>query len=220
MKNIHNKKILSISIIICISFIEGFIINKNYVTTEKQTLKEIEQLFDKSIYIDKNIREKEHPFFKIYMPLSDDSIPSSLPSDIWNKNTSHAIGYSADTIILIEKTEKFKSITDDEKRNITEQMYLAKINPIRPSQLDSIFSGTLHQNHIPAQTAVIYEIDGIKHYSTSDSSFYVSASKLDDVVIELDHKIVLQGYVKLPFIYIIRQSISFYIGGLGIYGYF
>lgn len=210
MKIPNKTNIQYIAIIICISLIGGFLTCMNYSIDKKHILGNTNRLFNKAIHLDKDIRENETPFFGISIPIAKDSTPSGLTQKVWNKHASHVITRTNDNTILTQKTEDSGSITKNEKKYLCEQMYLVKKNPIDPARLDSIFAEELHQNHILAQTAVIYECDGIKHYSNADSSFYASAYKLDDIVLELDHKIRLQGYIKLPFTHIIQQSRSLY----------
>ena len=79
MKPTHKRNAF-LALMICTIIAGILIIGKNYDTDKSSILKEAERLFNKSILLDKDRREKDVPFPKIIAPL--ESTPQSLSADI------------------------------------------------------------------------------------------------------------------------------------------
>lgn len=102
----------------------------------------------------------------------------------------------------IDKTTK-KELTYEEKKDITDQMYLLKKNPIQVIRLDSLFKAMLYENEVQAETAIVYTVNAESEYSNLDSMFYKNATPLNSV--SFGGLINLQGYVKFDNVFILNK---------------
>lgn len=148
-------------------------------------------LFDEAIHRDKDRRNICPSFFFI-----DDSGNT--------KNDTVMTLQTENREVKLKKSDSYQKQSVSDRRYIIDQLALADLNPICPPILNNLYDSLLHQAHIPAQTAIIYEYEGKKIYSSPDSVFYKSAYVLEPVFIGIheEHGLTLQAFIKLPRWYI------------------
>lgn len=180
-------------------FLILFLFFAAYNQTEQKCKTKMQALFDQAIHLDKDRRDI-FPFFSFI----DDS------KDI--KDDTVMTLQTEDRIVKIKKSDSYQKQSLSDRRYIIEQLALADLNPICPLILNNLYDSLLHQAHIPAQTAIIYEYEGKKIYSSPDSVFYKSAHALEPVFMGIneEHGLTLQAFVKLPGCYIGMQFLRMY----------
>lgn len=162
-----------------------------YHHTQQEYKGLLRALFDKAIHLDKDRRDI-YPSFSFI----DDS------EDI--KEDTVITLQTADREVKLQKSDSYQKLALSDRRYIIDQLALADLNPIHPPTLNSLYDSLLHQAHIPARTAIIYEYDGKKIYSSPDSAFYKSSYELEPVFIGIHEKngFTLQAFIKLSRWYI------------------
>jgi hypothetical protein len=105
---------------------------------------------------------------------------------------------------VYEKSERHKSLTRSEKTSYALQSYLQMENPVRVSQLDSLFRTELENVGIVAPTVVSYTDNqtGITRHNDVSSShagnaFYATALSTERRTVGIFDEISLQGFVKV-----------------------
>lgn len=113
---------------------------------------------------------------------------------------------TADTVIHMENNKEVaQRMSSQEKSDFCLQLYLSMENPIQVALLDSAFRASLHEHAIPAQTVTCYTFMDKMEYSSSDTSFYLSLTPLEEIVFGANRTIVLQAFVQVPFLYIVGE---------------
>lgn len=187
---IYNIRMLSSLIFVIVTVIFYICIDYSFKDVKNELIEEAESLFHSAIQQDKALRGKgfiNNFRFKKEMTCSSlDSITISTEQEV-------------------EKLEKTatKELTYEEKKDITDQMYLLKKNPIQVINLDSLFKAMLYKNEVPVETAVVYTINEKSEYSNLDSMFYKNATPLNSV--SIGSLINLQGYVKFDNVFIFNK---------------
>ncbi|RHJ93010.1 winged helix-turn-helix domain-containing protein [Parabacteroides bouchesdurhonensis] len=199
MKFIHREYIILLAVALIISAFCIWGVCESYTHAQIEVKEQLQNLFEECLHKDKDARENQTPFFYSIGPAQENKAPDDV-----------VIEYG-DTMIVRKKTAEMQNFSSEDKKYFISQLFLMRTNPIKVAVLDSFFCNTLHQNKIPAKTAVVYEEMGVKHCSSSDSAFYASAWKLKEVVFGFDREIVLSGYVKIPITYIIAHSLPVYV---------
>lgn len=162
-----------------------------YNHTERTCKNRMRTLFDEAIHLDKDKRNIYPSFFFI------DNSENTKNDTIMTLQTE-------DREVKLKKSNSYQKHSLSDRRYIIDQLALADLNPICLPSLNNLYDSLLHQAHIPAQTAITYEYEGKKIYSSPDSVLYQSAYALEPVFIGIheEHGLILQAFIKLPEWYI------------------
>lgn len=179
--NVKKRKLLFWLIIVIIPIIFCVYIDSCFEDTEKELIEDAEMVFQSAIQQDKAHREKG-----FLNDFHSEQKMTFTPSDSITISTEQYVK----KIIQPDK----KELSYEEKKYISDHMYLLLKNPIQVTRLDSLFKALLDKNNLSAETAIIYTAKGKSEYSNPDSTFYSDATSLN--LVSIGNVIHLKGYVK------------------------
>jgi DNA-binding winged helix-turn-helix (wHTH) protein len=202
----------------------------------RQTLRtKFSGAFDKAITLDMDQRTNETKMIFYSYPGSIAEIEE--PSSGGNTDTTSSSGKDDLFIVetgegkptVYEKTDRHKTLTEEEKVNNIKQTYLLKQNPVRVSLLDSLFRTELEKVGIVAPTQVLYTNNHThvtQHNDVADghsgTSFYATAYATEKRMLGILDDISLQGFVKVEPMTVFRYAplpfILLLAGGITIVG--
>lgn len=115
---------------------------------------------------------------------------------------------SEKNIAKINKEKDLEKQEDTEKELRVKQTYLLSIckTPINIETLNSLFKSSLKKNGLNLNTALAYTANGCTEYSCKDSTFYTGWTTLSPIMTGMDNEILIQGYVDIPFKYIVNKE--------------
>jgi hypothetical protein len=193
-KRMKQKQLNTKLQLLCIISLTCYVVNAFFTDKQQNTLTEINSCFDLSIREDKSSRMNN---IVSSVHQGSNIIKKTFPIIIKNDKIEHH-----------SKIDNFQKLPQREKDYRVDHTFLQHKNPIKIHTLDSLFKTKLQESNIPLQTEILYIANNDTAHSTKNDAIYTSYSPLEKITTGLNDQIILQAFVKTPFLYRISKSIS------------
>ena len=194
---LHKYKQRTIGLLLlCIISLVSCAANFIFIEKQQNSLVDVNSIFKFAIREDKNVRMRN-----LKIPTFYGYSKGRNESSFAEKNTQ--------IFININKENKYRKLSQEEKISRADHTYLQYKSPIKVHILDSLFKLKLQKSTIFLQTEIKYIADSDTAYSAKNKAFYTAALPLEKITTGFNDQLELQAFVKMPFLY--RISTFIYI---------
>ena len=194
--NQNIKTLLLTIVFIFVTAITGYIIREIIVEKERSILYDADFLINEAMSQSYNRRLKsvDHYYYR-------DMISHDWPKKEIRFETEEGVRIRTDV-------DSIRALSEENKIRTVNETVLLFENPINPDSLNVCFQQVLDERGLYLLTGIRYtEVENEKtFYSENDSLFFATAKPLKEYQTGLFDEIIIQGYVKIPYITLVEKA--------------